>query len=244
MRRIAALAALATLAALGVTSAGAPAAAQGKARAYEVTIRNLTDGQPFSPPVVATHLRDFSVFDVGRSASFGVKEIAENGNNAPLLAALEGSAKVADVEGGSAPLVPDGTPGGEMFDDRATFRLMAPRGADRFSLVTMLVCTNDGFTGGDALRLPTRIGDRAVFQSAGYDAGTEINTEDFADLVPPCQEWIGVSSGEPGTGTSNPALREGGVIHHHPGIAGIADLVPSVHGWTDPVARITVERVR
>jgi hypothetical protein len=42
---------------------------------------------------------------------------------------------------------------------------------------------------------------------------------------------------------SNPALAEGGVIHHHPGIAGVADLVPAIHGWTDPVAEITVERV-
>jgi hypothetical protein len=74
-----------------------------------------------------------------------------------------------------------------------------------------------------------------------YDAGTEINTEDFADMVPPCQGLVGVSSGEPGTGTSNPALAEGGVIHAHPGVAGIADLVPGVHGWTDPVALVTIE---
>ena len=26
-----------------------------------------------------------------------------------------------------------------------------------------------------------------------YDAGTEMNTEDFADMVPPCQGLIGVS---------------------------------------------------
>jgi hypothetical protein len=80
-------------------------------------------------------------------------------------------------------------------------------------------------------------------RSAGYDAGTERNTEDFADIVPPCQSLVGVSSGEAGTGTSDPALAEGAVIHHHPGIAGGADLLTAVHGWTDPVAEITVERV-
>jgi hypothetical protein len=81
--------------------------------------------------------------------------------------------------------------------------------------------------------------------TAGYDAGTEINTEDFADIVPPCQGLIGVSSGEAGTGVSNPALAEGGVIHHHAGIQGGADLVPAVHGWDvdEPVAEITVERI-
>lgn len=54
---------------------------------------------------------------------------------------------------------------------------------------------------------------------------------------------MGVSSGEPGTGTSNPVLSEGGVIHHHAGIAGGADLVPAIYGCADPVAEITVERV-
>ena len=46
----------------------------------------------------------------------------------------------------------------------------------------------------------------------------------------------------PGTGTSNPALAEGGVIAHHAGILGGADLVPAIHGWdvNAPVARITV----
>ena len=60
--------------------------------------------------------------------------------------------------------------------------------------------------------------------------------------MPPCQGLIGDSSGEAGTGTSNPALAEGGVIHHHFGIQGVADLKTAIHGWTDPVARIEVER--
>ena len=48
---------------------------------------------------------------------------------------------------------------------------------------------------------------------------------------------------EPGTGMSNPALAEGGVIHHHAGIQGGVDLTPMTHGWSDPVAEVTVERV-
>jgi hypothetical protein len=104
-------------------------------------------------------------------------------------------------------------------------------------------CTNDGFTGVNGLRLPRKVGDSVTTVTAGYDAGTEINTEDFAHIVPPCQALIGVSSGEPGTDTSDPALAEGGVIRHHPGIQGGSDLQPAVHGWTDPVARVTVEAI-
>jgi hypothetical protein len=49
------------------------------------------------------------------------------------------------------------------------------------------------------------------------DAATRTTS---ADIVPPCRALMGVSSGEPGTGKSDPALAEGGVIHHHPGIEG------------------------
>jgi hypothetical protein len=120
--------------------------------------------------------------------------------------------------------------------------LRAGTGAKFLSFASMLICTNDGFTGVDSLQLPDGTGERVVVRTNGYDAGTERNTEDFADIVPPCQGLVGVSSGEPGTGVSNPSLAEGGVIHHHGGIAGGADLVPAIHGWSDPVAEVTVVR--
>lgn len=119
----------------------------------------------------------------------------------------------------------------------------ASEGAKYLSWLSMLICTNDGLTGLDGVRLPQRVGEMVVRDTAGYDNGTEINTEDFADMVPPCQFLIGVSSDDEGTGTSDPNLAEGDVIRHHPGIVGGADLVPEVHGWTDPVARVTIERV-
>ena len=108
----------------------------------------------------------------------------------------------------------------------------------------MLICTNDGFTGLDSLPLPRKLGDTKTVYSVGYDAGTEINTEDFVDLVPPCPALSGVPSDEPGTGTSNPALMEGGVIRVHANIQGIADLDPAIHGWVDPVAKIVVTRIK
>ena len=235
--------ALAVGAALVFMAAVSSAAAEGPVATYDVTIDNLTAGQPLTPPVIASHRAATGMFTVGRPASFALKEIAENGNLAPMIAQLGADKHVSDSVAAAAPLVPAGLPGSAMFGDSVTLTVTASKGAKFVSFASMLICTNDGFTGVDSLRLPKDVGDAVVVRSAGYDAGTELNTEDFADIVPPCQALVGVSSGEPGTGSSNPALAEGGVIHHHPGIAGGADLVPAIHGWTDPVAEITVERV-
>lgn len=218
-------------------SANAPEKAA-DARTYEITVENLTSGQPFTPPAAATHRGAADVFDVGEPASYGVSQIAENGNLAPLLMALEGSDDVATVlvgaDGAPAPILPGGS---------LTFAIGAERGARFLSLVSMLICTNDGFTGLDGVKLPERVGEENVYETDGYDAGSEINTEDWDDLVPPCAPLTGVMSDSPGSGTSDPALAENGVIRHHPGIVGDDDLIAGLHGWTDPVARVTVRRL-
>lgn len=246
MRGRAALAAAAvtvTTLALAVPPAGAVPAE----RSFEVAITNLTSGQPLTPPVLATHRGAYDAFDVGSPAGVGVQQIAENGNSGPLMDELTASRHVSDfLESGMGPLVPDGTPGAGMFDDSVTLEITAGPGAKFLTWVSMLICTNDGFTGVDRARLPNQVGATVSWATFAYDAGTEVNTEDLADMVPPCQGLIGVADdgGDPGTGTSDPTLAEGGVIHHHGGIVGGADLLPGTHGWdtSTPVAEISVTR--
>jgi hypothetical protein len=205
---------------------------------YSVTITNLTSaGQPFTPPLAATHRKPVSMFTVGEPASFGLKEIAENGNLGPMQTRLGGSRHVMDLAVATSGMEPPLLPG-----ESVTFELSTERGAKYFSFVSMLICTNDGFTGVDGLRLPQKVGETVEVETDGYDAGTEINTEDFADLVPPCPGLTGVPSSDTGTGASDPALAEGDVIRHHDGVQGIDDLIPSIHDWADPVARVVVER--
>ncbi len=206
---------------------------------YQVTITNLTGGQPLTPPVLAVHRRPVDIFRVGHPASLGVQEIAENGNPGPLVDALEDDPQVVSVVAGSAPIVPTERTDETGFSDSLTFEIDGGPGAKYLSWESMLICTNDGFTGVSGLRLPAASGDVVTVHTLGYDAGTEVNTENFADIVPPCQGLIGVT-GDPGTGTTNPALAEGGVIHMHEGIQGNGDLVPGIHGWTEPVATLTI----
>ncbi len=209
-------------------------------RTYSVTITNLTAGQPFTPPVLVTHSKRTGIFTVGEMASLEIQAIAENGDSGPLQAALAGADKV-QVVAGMAPLVPANNPGGTGFASSETFWITAYGRANYLSFASMLICTNDGFTGLDTVRLPKK--SKTVF-SVAYDARTEINTEDFADMVPPCQGLIGVASGDSGTGMTDLALMEDGIIIPHVGILGGNDLIPDVHAWSDPVAKIEIKRVR
>ena len=220
-----------------------PTLAAAPERTYEVTITNLTSGQAFTPPLIATHRGSTHLFQVGHAANLGTQEIAENGNLAQFLGSLGSDGAVSDFTSAMAPLVPVGSPMFGTFSNSVTVTVTAGPGAQFLSYESMLICTNDGFTGVDSLKLPNQVGASVTVEGAGYDAGTEINTEDFADIVPPCQALIGVGSDDPGTATTNPALAESGVIDHHPGIEGGSDLDPNVHGWNDRVVEITVIRV-
>ena len=211
------------------------------ARAYEVTITNNTTGQPFTPPVAVTHNRRADLFEVGEAASPAIQGLAENGDVPGVVGSLAGVGAVRDVVVAPAPEGPPPIlPGNEVTFTIYTSR----RGGNLLSIGTMLICTNDGFTGIDSLRLPRAIGDSVDVDAVSYDAGTEINTELFADMVPPCGDLTGVDSGGQGTGATNPALAENGVIGPHAGITGAGDLDPALHGWSDPVASVSVVRVK
>jgi len=95
-------------------------------RLYRVTIINRVDrGQPFMPPPIATHSGNVHLFRVGSPASSGTQEIAENGNLAPLLAALSADPAVSDVVAAEAPVVPRRSPAFGTFDDEVTLMISA-----------------------------------------------------------------------------------------------------------------------
>lgn len=229
-RRLAALTAaaivLSAVTVVSATTAAAGSRPHGEAT-YTVTVTNLTGGQYLTPPNFAAHTRAVDVFQPGHPASPGVQAVAENGA-VPLLAA-ELQAAVDDaglgVSGvaGDTPIEPGGT---------RTFEVTTT--TDRLSIVAMVVCTNDGFAGLNAKPLPRRNGATRTYQVQAWDAGTEINTELRADLVP--APFCG-----PGDGTdqSNPDLAENGVIKRHRTLQGIGDLDPSLD-WQGPVMRVVV----
>jgi hypothetical protein len=98
---------------------------------------------------------------------------------------------------------------------------------NRLSVLTMLVNTNDGFTGLDSQHLAGRGETRSTM---AYDAGSEVNNELIGFIPGPC--------------CNHPFVRdpEGELIRMHEGITGRGDLSPETYGWSGPVARIQVSR--
>lgn len=207
------------------------------ARTYRVTVTNLTSTQPLTPPLVATHNARARFFRIGRPASVGIREIAENGNLGPMQTALLANPNVSSV------VIAAGDPPPLLQGESITFEIDGAADARFLSWVSMLICTNDGFAGRNRVRLPRRVGHARTAYARAYDAGSEINTEDFADIVPPCQIFGATSSDDEGTGMSNPALAEHRRVRPHRGIRGGNDLERRLHGWKNPVAKIVVERI-
>jgi hypothetical protein len=204
---------------LGMMPVGA--GAQGP-RNVRVTITNLTSGQIISPPVVVTHSAGTYVFRAGEEASSQVAALAEDADNAGLLAALAADPQVADFDIAEGALLPG---------DSVTFYLNGAGPWTRLTALGMLVTTNDAFFGLDSADVSGRPRSK-VFSVPAYDAGSEVNSENCTYIPgPPC-----------GNGGVRDTDGAEGFVYVHSGIHGVADLVPAMHDWRNPVARITVQR--
>jgi len=193
--------------------------------AYHVTITNLTHSIDFTPILVASHRRPASFFELGAPAGDELSAVAEAGDLGPLTALLEADPQVVDVQNSGGLLGPG---------DSVTVIVDAAHGAKYISLAAMLLPTNDGFIALDGVRAGE--GRAAVYFSPGYDAGTEANDEWCVNIPGPTCGGVGLSPG------ANPG--DEGYVHVHRGIHGIGDLAAATYDWRNPVARITIVRVR
>jgi Spondin_N len=200
---------------------------RGGAKTWRVTVTNLTPpgpgapgSQPLSPPLFVVHSDRADVWSVGEIASHGVAAIAEDANNEVLESALADLPGVKTASTGAGGPIPSG--------QSRTYTVETSGRFSRLSLLTMLVNTNDGFTGLDSLR-PSGHGE--TLRTMAYDAGSERNNELKSHIPGPC--------------CGNPFVRdpEGAVIRHHEGITDRGQLSPAAYDWDGPVARITLKRV-
>ena len=209
-RRIVIALLVAIVAAATLQPFSVPAEAQSGV-SLNLTVRNITVGQPITPPIAVVHDRGVSLLPQNADSLDGLEELAEAGAQSALAASL------GEIDGvkGVFSLDPPPLPPGE----EVTSTITASPG-DHVSVIAMLACTNDAITIG-TLVVPES--GQAMSSGRVYDAGTEDNTE-TANTVP-CLggERAGVSGANSADGE--------GQLRRHPGIVGGADLTKAQHGW-------------
>ncbi|CAA0079147.1 Uncharacterised protein [BD1-7 clade bacterium] len=244
IRLTGALAAVAMLAACSDddNDGGDDAARSVNAR-FEVKVVNLTAAQPLSPLAIIAHDNAYRAFVDGTVATEGLEVLAEAGDNADLLAeARAAEAHLASVSGpGVPPLTTLATPVSVSFTTNDIENA-------RLTVVTMLVNTNDAFTGINAANVGgMAVGQSRTFNAPAWDSGTEANTETAASIPGPAAGGTGFAA-EKELRADNSQVP----VRFHPGVVGntnTEDGLPTsvlgeIHRFDNPVSRIIVTRVQ
>ena len=209
------------------------------AQDISVTITNLTNGTYFTPLLVSAHDNQTHLFQPGMAASIHLQAMAEGGDISGLetdLLAI-GANVVSNPAGGL--LAPGASASADLSSNRQNSRL---------SLTAMLLPTNDGFVGLDALTIPRIPGTYTYYLNA-YDAGTEANDEIINGGGFPGTPGVPADpGGNGGTGATGVITTEHNTtVHIHPGIlgdsdptGGTSDLDSRIHRWDNPVAKLVV----
>lgn len=208
------------------TPAPAPAPAPVSV-SYDVTVTNMTNAQPLSPVAVVLH-QEGNLWELGQPASVELEQMAEGGDNSGLL----GLSVVMASASGAAPIGPGASETISVTIEDITDA--------KISVATMLVNTNDAFTGLNGWDLSAlEPGDSWTTRTRVYDSGTEANTE-AAGTIP------GPADGSDGAGFAE-ARDDVDFVIGHPGVVSADDgLTGSVlsgqHKFDNPAVRITITR--
>ncbi len=195
---------------------------------YRVTITNITPAQTFTPQFVVIHSGRASLFQAGAAASEGLERLAEDGN--PALLGDEVAHAATDTTVAADLLEP-----GETVS--VDIRGNPHRGY--LSIAAMLIPTNDNFMALNRVRLPRR--GSSSYHVPAYDAGTELNDQSCQNIPGPRCGGEGFNAGD-GEGF----VHIGNGFHElgAQDADGFEVLGPATYDWRNPVATITVTRMR
>ncbi|GGP49346.1 spondin domain-containing protein [Shewanella saliphila] len=193
---------------------------------FTVTVTNLTANQPMSPVILAAHASDAMLWNAGEMASEAIEKMAEGGDTADIAAL---AVMTSSVNG--AGLIMPG------MSETLTLTLDEADVAS-VSLATMLVNTNDAFTGVNSYSIAgMQVDASSSMKFMAYDAGTEANSEAKGTMPGPADGGEGF----------NAARDDVDFVHIHPGVIsmydGLADSVlDASHRFDNPVLAVTITR--
>ena len=194
---------------------------------YSVTVTNLTYAQPLSHIAVALHGAT-KMWKVGEPASIALEKLAEGGDNTDFIA-LENnieSARSADVV----------LPGTSVTINISTTDITATYA----TVATMLINTNDAFSGLTALDLSEFTVDQAKSWNLNvYDSGTEKNNEAAGTIPGPVDSGAGYNATRDDT---NVVSYHSGVVSQDDGLSG--SVLTEAHRFDNPAVKLTITRTK
>jgi len=202
---------------------------------YEVVLKNLTNGQPISPPSLLLHDTG-ALFTVVESASEALELLAESGDASEILSDTAFILSSASASGGIT------------YGTSTTITVSYTDKVKYLSFVSMLGNSNDAFTGLNQVDLTDlALNDSATYQTVAYDAGTEANTE-TVDTVPGPASNAASPDGIAGE-AFNAERDDIDIVTMHPGIVSRDDgLTTSAltyqQKFDNPVMSVTITRTR
>lgn len=222
----------------------------GNSAVYTVQITNLTYSQPFAPAAVILHESGFHSFSEGEPASMGIEIMAEGGDPSMVITEAMDSTDFLDAQNSGGILGPRSM-GTELT-------LVVPElDADdlRLTVTTMLVNTNDAFTGLNAANVSNMaVGDIKTFMTVTWDAGTEANTETAATMPGPAAGAAGGGGEAAGYDVVRDDLADAVRLHqgvvtsanaNDPSREGLStSVLTEAHRFDFPTSRVVITRTR
>jgi hypothetical protein len=206
---------------------------------YDISVTNLTAGQPISPVATIAHGRTYQLFSLGESASLGLEQMAEGGNNDQLLTEAEEVGVIATLSG-DAPVGPLSQSQFSIDLDGAT---LAQEGIEDWYLTIagMLVNTNDAFISVRSDSLANlAVGESLSMTGISYDSGTEANSELAGTIPGPADGGSGFEAER--DDIANQVTAHAGVISADDGLTN--SVLTAVHRWDNPTVRVAITRTQ
>ena len=195
---------------------------------YEVSVTNLTAGQPMAPAIVVLHGSGYKMYSVGESASIALETLAEGGDNSVLLTEAQATTNVDEA-----------VSVGALLKSGKTLSVTVEGDDDYLTFAGMLVNTNDGFVALNSYHISHLAeGEVETLTLSTYDAGTESNSETAATVPAQGGEGFNVARDD-----ANSMIRlHSGVITQDDGLSSSA--LSSINKFDNPTAKLTIKRIQ
>jgi len=194
---------------------------------YTVKVTNLTQAQPMSPITLMLH-NEGNFWQIGSRANLALEKLAESGDNSELL-----NDNIILASQSASGVLPAGESEILRLDIKDNIAI-------KFSLVTMLVNTNDAFTGINAMDISQLAKDESISTfTVSYDAGTEKNTELITSIPGPAAGGEGFNSERDDVDF---VAMHAGIVSQNDGL--MQSVLIQAHRFDNPTLKVTITRVK